>query len=299
MNLSFITHKEILKSTKITHKTLLDSATHYEYEEKQSYVILKDKKEAKKYEKKGYSKLNKQAIDLAKALQCNEAFNAFIANIKGNKYKFQSIPFILFENYKYAKSIKNNISLYEFLEYTKSDSAFSTYINEIEQKYNVNPILIPQIPTIIKYNALFLPFLQDIIILPEYKHSNKLNDKTIIKECKHKQQLAPSKINIQVSSNISPSAIVKFIKKHSRIVKNKTRLLKKDNFHIKQKSLEIVRLKYKGLKIKDIVEVMNKKYYYTADIEAKDYTLESVKKAYQRAGKVINSLFSIKKGTKS
>ncbi|MCL2799506.1 MAG: hypothetical protein FWD54_04460 [Endomicrobia bacterium] len=228
------------------------------------------------------------ALNMAKALEYNADFEKFILWFRKNKGLFEQ-PIL--NEYDLKRSTL--ISPPDLVKQINS-SAFGIRISRatINEKYVVHKELFKQIPFISYYNAIFLPLIQpDIKITTDTE-----TDKIVIKDKNIPDEENYNTVNIQISSNITAGAVIDFLKKRSNLVKSKTEMIKRDNFKISKKHLEIVRLRQEGKKFEYIAEAMSDKYY-NGSADSLVYTKENVFKAYQRA----NYIFSVraKKGTKS
>lgn len=230
MRLGFITHKEIKGITRNIHSLLGTNTNHYCENRQLLYAIVNNKTESESYEKKGYTELTQTAINLAKILEYNKDFNNFILSERVNKHSYSNkLPFLHFDK-------KDNLPPSTFLECVEE----YIYLSKITEKYEINSTLLYQIPIIIKYRCLFLPFLQDITISPEYMAFNDVSKTT-----KFKQPLNPSSINIKITSaNVSIEQIKTFLKNHKdEIYKQFSILPKNEDFYIAAEAYQMLNMR--------------------------------------------------------
>jgi hypothetical protein len=226
------------------------------------YDVAETLEEARKIDK---DCIDRNTFSLIKALERNTKFVSIIGKIR-NKF---NIP-------------KNGYSIEEWhnvREKSKSDQSFSKWrsqvevesIKELTKAVSVHPMMVTSLPNMVLLNCVFVPLTRIFLevpysLLPRYSHSAT---------------------KIVISSKVSKNQLLKFIEDHWREIENELNRTDGVEPYISERDYKIIELKdNQSLTFNKIADILTNEIDTAEGIINED----SVKTAYHRAKKQINSL---------
>ena len=219
--MKFISHKLALKTLGKTHNLVKKGGFFQEQALIHSYVVFENLSQAKRYQKQGYLALSQDALDLAYAIKENSELRKFV--LEKRMSLAIKVPLSI-------HMIRTRIT--EWKDKSPCDIIDSLKKNvivlEAKRKYNIQEMLLPQIPMLVNFDSLFLPALEsDIKIIPEYAQSGRFI-------CSDNQKILPTSININISSRIKVSQIKKYIYANQDYIESQLKLLEIKKFRISE-----------------------------------------------------------------